>query len=203
MKKDKEWKPLVWFNGKYSAAKNGLIKTNYLLDKYGNYKVRGNIIKPNIDKHGYARVGLSWLENGVMKTKKFKVHRLVAMAFIPNPENKPSINHKDGNRLNNKVSNLEWCTSKENTNHAQKIGNMPVFNGIKKRYYELKGRPKVATCKVVLNTKTGERINTKILSERLGKSERHVYKLLAGNIKSNTTHEYVYEGWGNRPLDCK
>ena len=60
-----------------------------------------------------------WLGN---KSKCAKVHRLVAEAFIPNPDNLPCINHKDGNKLNNQVTNLEWCTYQENMQHAVRTG---------------------------------------------------------------------------------
>lgn len=75
-------------------------------------------LKGEIDKDGYKRV-LIYIDG---KRKKFFVHRLVAQTFIPNPENKPQVNHKDGNKLNNHVNNLEWVTNKENINHAEKFG---------------------------------------------------------------------------------
>lgn len=60
------------------------------------------------------------------KVKEFSVHRLVAIAFIPNPKGKPQVNHIDGNPLNCHVSNLEWTTAKENTAHAYQTGLAPV-----------------------------------------------------------------------------
>lgn len=71
-------------------------------------------MKTHLNKTGYPCVGLKM--GG--KQKILLVHRLVAQAFIPNPENKPYINHKDGTRDNNNVDNLEWCTQKENVYHA-------------------------------------------------------------------------------------
>lgn len=71
----------------------------------------------NYSGKGYLYVDL--YNNG--KRKRFFIHRLVAQAYIPNPENKPYINHKDGNPKNNRVENLEWCTPLENVEHANKV----------------------------------------------------------------------------------
>lgn len=91
-----------------TCKKNPKYKVNCNGDVLG---VKGNLLKGFIHPKGYKHV---FLGNGDCS----KVHRLVAEAFIPNPENKPEVNHIDGNKLNNHVSNLEWCTRLENMQHA-------------------------------------------------------------------------------------
>lgn len=76
------------------------------------------------DKSGYLRVSI-WVEN---KSYQKLAHRLVAEKFIPNPENKPCVNHKDGIKTNNCVINLEWCTVSENTKHAYDTGLITHWN---------------------------------------------------------------------------
>lgn len=98
------------------------IGSNYLLTKEGNiisfHGGTPKLVSPNTMKSGYARVSL-YLSSG---RKDVKVHRLVAEHFIPNPDNKPFINHRNGVKTDNSVNNLEWVTAKENTLHAWKKG---------------------------------------------------------------------------------
>lgn len=86
-------------------------KDRIVRDNKGQYLKKGRLLKPVKDKYGYYTF---WLKQDG-KEKNMKIHRLVAFAFIPNPDKKPCINHIDNNPSNNRVDNLEWCTMKENT----------------------------------------------------------------------------------------
>lgn len=89
----------------YVVTKEGQVFSDY----YGGWReLKQDTLR------GYKKVGL--IVNG--RQKRFQVHRLVAECYIPNPDNKPEVNHKDCDPANNQVSNLEWSTSKENSNHA-------------------------------------------------------------------------------------
>lgn len=107
-----------WKSGKISKVMNGLYQISNLGRvkslKYRKSNEERILVLNGAAKHGYYMVGLC--KNH--KRKYTTVHRLVAEAFIPNPENKPQINHKDENRRNNHVDNLEWVTAKENLNYG-------------------------------------------------------------------------------------
>lgn len=79
----------------------------------------GRKFKATTDKHGYCRITLTKPDG---KRGGLFVHRAIALAFIPNPENKPDVNHMDGNKSNNALSNLEWATRGENMRHAKNTG---------------------------------------------------------------------------------
>ena len=111
------WKDIKGYEGLYQVSSFGRIKS--LLGWNGHkYVYREKILNPYMQnsKGTYYRSVVKLKKNG--KAKDYKVHRLVAQAFIPNPNNLPQINHIDGNPLNNNVNNLEWCTQKYNVNHA-------------------------------------------------------------------------------------
>ena len=108
-----QWKPIQEFNGEYEVSNFGRVRS---MKRY--YGVVGRIMPQTIQCKGYYAVTF-WMNN---KAYCRKVHRLVIEAFTPNPDSLPCINHIDGNKLNNHVSNLEWCTYQANMQHAVRTG---------------------------------------------------------------------------------
>lgn len=98
------WKDIKGYEDLYEVSNLGRVRN----------KVRGNILYVKINHNGYCVVKL----NKDAKRKDFFVHRLVAIAFIPNPENKRTVNHKDEVKTNNHVDNLEWMTTAENNSYG-------------------------------------------------------------------------------------
>lgn len=106
------WKHVKGYEGLYEVSNKGRVKSNIKF-----HGVLNRIMNPGLSS-GYFTLTL--YKNKTRKTKR--VHRLVAENFIDNQKNKREVNHIDGNKLNNNVNNLEWCTSSENTIHSFKIG---------------------------------------------------------------------------------
>ncbi len=112
------WSDVVGHRNQYEVSSCGRIRSK---DRAGinGRKLKAREIKQRVTRDGYYTVSLGATQ---VEQKQCVVHRLVAIAFIPNPENKPQVNHKDGDKLNNSVDNLEWCTASENMIHAHKTG---------------------------------------------------------------------------------
>ena len=104
-----DWKNINGFSN-YEISKNGEVRN----------KVTQYILKGRLSKSGYLQVSIK--EDKTGKFKNQYIHRLVAIHFLDNPENKREVNHKDGNKENNKLENLEWVTSSENQKHRHSIG---------------------------------------------------------------------------------
>ena len=108
-----EWKSIPGYEGLYEVSSYGRVRS---LDRYDrrNCFRKGRILKQNNDGRGYMSIELCLNS----KIKRYLVHRLVAQAFIPNPDNLPEVNHKDENPENNSVTNIEWCNRSYNINYG-------------------------------------------------------------------------------------
>lgn len=121
------WKPIIGYEKQYEASTHGKIRS---IPRNGTVKGK-KLLSLNLKKSGYVDVTLT--KDG--KHTTFHVHQIIAKTFIDNPENKPQVNHKNGDKTDNRVKNLEWVTSRENIRHkfdtlgckATRCGMKPVM----------------------------------------------------------------------------
>lgn len=122
MEQQEVWLPVFGYNGLYEVSNNGLVRSIPTSRSGDSRFIRKTIYILKFRKHhkGYLEVKLTGVETG--SAKIYKAHRVVAQAFIPNPSNLPEINHINGVKTDNRVENLEWVTTKENSLHAWETG---------------------------------------------------------------------------------
>lgn len=162
------WKDVIGYEDLYQVSNHGNVKSFH---KY----LKGKLLKPGIDGSGYYHV--IFCKN--KKRKILKVHRLIAIHFVPNPDNKLEINHIDGDKSNNHVNNLEWCTRSENMKHAYNNGlnkNTRKAASMNNKKYHSKKVKCIETGIVYESTNEAER-NTRI-------NHSHISACCRGKLKS-------------------
>ena len=184
---EEEWKDIEGYEGYYQVSNFGRVKSldRYVKDTKRNCFnfVKGRIMSPSsADKKHYMQVGLS--KNN--KVIHYLIHRLVAQAFIPNPNNLPQVNHKDENKENNRADNLEWCTAEYNTNYGTRALRQGISSGKTVYQYNKEG--------VLENTYHSERY----ASKEIGVSSTSIHACCVGKIV--TVKGYI---WSHKELNTE
>lgn len=165
------WKEIPFSNGEYLISTTGKVKT----------AKTGRVLAPAVDARGYERVCLFKYD----RRRRYRVHRLVAITFIPNIHGKPQVNHKDGNKRNNRVENLEWVTNDENMHHSRENGLHEGHN----LFCESRKKRVVA-----INIYSGERtVFDSILSAKKAIGTSHVQEVLKGIRHQAKGYTFRYE----------
>lgn len=183
------WLPVVGYEHLYHVSNFGRIKSLTKKSKCrGGFRtVKEKILKPQVDIGGYLTVGI--YKESICKIKK--IHVLVANAFIPNPENKRQVNHKDGSKKNNHVSNLEWNTSSENMNHAHSIGLVNVAKGERQHNSRLKSEEVIFIFNSELDVHT--------LALKFNVKARNIYAIKEGQNWSHLTGKKYARDYKRKP----
>ena len=219
---DEKWLPIEGYEGLYEISTHGNIRSLEPEIERNDGKINHVPARTRVltDVNGYLYCSLS--REG--RDRRFAVHRLVAKAFLPNPDNKPEVNHKDGNKHNNHVWNLEWCTRSENQRHAISFGlwkcgdlsgkNNPMYG----KHHSESAKTKIAevhrghehtqeTKKRMSLSHKGKKFSEdhkRKISESVSNSKRGLVWINNGNsqkcVQPSLLPEYLENGWSRGRL---
>lgn len=165
------WLPILETGGQYDVSDLGRFRNS----------TTKCVLRLSLDKKGYSRITL-WYENKIRRTRS--CHRIVAEAFIPNPENKPEVNHKDFNKTNNRIENLEWCTALENRRH----------------YYENKFVGKISDDDILFIRKNISTIGMKALANKFSVNQGYILSIANGVCKWWVHPEFIRDKKYSNPI---
>lgn len=184
---NEEWRNVPGYEGKYQVSNFGRVKSLSRFDRYNRF-VTEKILVPRKHTGGYLRVQLS--------RKDFYIHRLVAEAFIPKVHGKEQINHKDMNKQNNCVDNLEWCTQLENNQHSyQTRGLTPDDMSKMAKHPRYKMRKLTPGDVFIILEEYHKGTSDRILASRFGVNRAVVWQITRGK-----SYKEVFDKWRKQKL---
>lgn len=186
-----QWKPIPGYDGRYEVSTMGRVRS-FANGRWGN-RENPHILKPKKNGAGYHSVCLHKQEG---KREYRMIHRLVALAFIPNENAKPEVNHKDGDKANNKVSNLEWATGSENVEHSFSTGLHIPSEHQKQVASKICAQPVIATGRNGENEKRYE--SATVASRETEVDTSQIIKCCKGKAKTAGGYKWRYDNYATR-----